>query len=444
MRLFASPASSPWKKRVNTMARQERFTFSHTRKLDSAFRLVSEAADHGVIMRTGRSACGRHVSIDGSELLNFGSCSYMGLEVMAELREAAHRAIDDYGTQFHFSRAYVQCELYQELDELLTELLGRPVLVAASTSLAHMAALPVLIKDGDHIIVDQFAHASLHSALQLLPKVPLELLRHSRMDRLEDRLTSLRGSGGNVWYVCDGLYSMLGDFAPFDELLALLDRHEHLHLYIDDAHSTSWTGARGRGAALERFVSHERVVVALSLNKAFSAAGGVVALPNRELVTRIRRCGGPMLFSGPIQPPMLGAAVGSAKLHLSARFPALQQELHERLTLAAAILEQQPLELATHSLSPIFQLQCDSPRVAFSVAQRMKQRGFYCCICTFPAVPVNQPGLRFTITRHNERGDIEAFLKELAATFAQVRAEVRDSYAKERRLEEHLSEVGPG
>jgi len=426
------------------MARQERFVFSHTRKLDSAFRLVSEAADHEVILRTGRSACGRYVAIDGSELLNFGSCSYMGLEVMPELREAAHRAIDYYGTQFHFSRAYVQCELYQELDELLTEIAGRPVLVAASTSLAHMAALPVLIKDNDHVIVDQFAHASLHSALQLFPKVPLELLRHSRMDRLDARLTSLRESGGKVWYVCDGLYSMLGDFAPFDELQALLDRHEHLHLYIDDAHSTSWTGARGRGAALDHFANHERVVVALSLNKAFSAAGGVVALPDKAAVARIRRCGGPMLFSGPIQPPMLGAAVGSARLHLNARFPALQRDLHERLSLAAAILEQHPLELATRSLSPIFQLQCDSPRIAFSVAQRMKQRGYYCCVCTFPAVPVNRPGLRFTVTRHNEPRDIEAFLEVLSETFSQVRADVRQSYTRELRLETALGEADAG
>jgi len=188
------------------MARVERFRFSHTRKIDGAFRYVSAASDAKVILNSGKGPNGRYVTVDGERLVNFGSCSYMGLEAMPELRECAHRAIDEYGTQFHFSRAYVQCSLYVELEALLERIAGRPVLVAASTSLAHMAALPVLIKDTDHILIDQFAHASLHTAVQLVPNVPLEILRHNRMEQVDAVLTRLRGHKGNVWYICDGLY----------------------------------------------------------------------------------------------------------------------------------------------------------------------------------------------------------------------------------------------
>ena len=414
------------------MARTERFRFSHTRKLDSAFRYLTEAADAGVILNRAQGANGRYVTVDGERLKNFGSCSYMALEARPELRECAHRALDEYGTQFHFSRAYLQCELYVELEALLEQIAGRPVVVAPSTSLAHMAALPVLVKDNDHILIDQLAHASLHTAVQLLPNVPLDIVRHNRMDQLDAQLTSLRlgtetgrGQGrGNVWYICDGLYSMLGDFARFDELRSLLDRHDHLRLYIDDAHSTTWSGARGRGVALDHFAGDERVVVALSLNKAFSAAGGALALPTRELCTRIRRCSGPMLFSGPIQPPMLGAAVGSARLHLSAEFPQLQADLQTRLALCAREIGTTKLELSTAQLSPIFQVQCDSPRIAFSVADAMKARGFYCCVCVFPAVPMNRPGIRFTVTRHNPLEDIAPFVSAIAESLDQARAEL--------------------
>jgi 7-keto-8-aminopelargonate synthetase-like enzyme len=395
------------------MARTARFRISHTRKIDSAFRFVSEAAAAKVVFGTGHGPNGRYVDVDGQRYKNFGSCSYLGLESRPELREAAHRALDEYGTQFHFSRAYVQCELYVELESLLEQMTGRPVLVAASTSLAHLAALPVLINDGDHVIVDQFAHASLHTALQLLPDVPMEILRHNRMDLLDARLAELRGKVGAVWYVLDGLYSMLGDFAAFEELKQLLDRHEHLRLYIDDAHSTSWLGRHGRGIALEHFADHERVVVTLSLNKAFSAAGGLLAMPNRELVTRVRRCGGPMLFSGPIQPPMLGAAVGSARLHLTDEFSRMQAELKERLELCVEASQGTQLGIATAEPSPIFQVACDSPRVAFRTAELVRERGYYCCVCVFPAVPMNRPGLRFTITRHNDPADIAPFVAAL-------------------------------
>jgi 7-keto-8-aminopelargonate synthetase-like enzyme len=396
------------------MARTERFRFSHTRQIDSAYRYVSAAVDAGVIMRTAESSSGRFVSLEGERLMNFGSCGYMALESRPELREAAHQAIDEYGTQFQFSRAYLQCPLYLELEALLEQVTGRPVAVAASTSLGHMAALPVLIRDGDTVVIDQFAHASLHSAVKLIPSVPLEVLRHNRMDQLDALLTRQREQPGHVWYLADGLYSMLGDSAPWSELSELLRRHDNLRLYIDDAHSTSCFGKHGRGLALEHFGGDERVVVALSLNKAFSAAGGVVAVPNREMADRIRRCGGPMLFSGPIQPPMLGAAVGSARLHVRSGFPRMQAELHERIEQFVALVGEHRLPLVGTEHTPIFQAQCDSPRVAYRVASLMQQRGFLCCICVFPAVPMNRPGIRFTISRHNHPDDITAFAAALA------------------------------
>ena len=102
----------------------------------------------------------------------------------------------------------------------------------------------------------------------------------------------------------------------------------------------------------------------------------MIAVPSREAAERIRRCGGTMLSSGPIQPPMLGAAVGSARVHTSSEFP------------------------------------------AFHVAGLMQERGFLCCICVFPAVPMNRPGIRFTISRHNHREDITSFVAALAQSLA--------------------------
>ena len=399
------------------MPRNERPRFSHSRKLDSADRYVSEAADAGVIMQSAQSGNGRYVTLQGKRLLNFGSCSYLGLESRPELRDGVLRALDEYGTQFSFSRAYLQCSLYLELEALLEQIAGRPVMVTPTTSLGHMAALPILVRDSDAMIIDQFAHASLQTAVQLLPNVPLSILRHNRMDQLDAQLTEhRRNHRGLVWYIADGLYSMLGDFAPFAELKQLLDRHDNLRLYLDDAHAVSWLGRHGRGAALDHFASDERVVVALSLNKAFSAAGGALALPNRELVDRMRRCGGPMLFSGPIQPPMLGAALASARLHLSDELPHMQAQLAERLQVTVKAIARAKVALTTGTSSVIFQAQCDSPRATFAAAKALQARGFYSCICTFPAVPMSRPGIRFTISRHNEIDDIEAFIAALSDT----------------------------
>jgi 7-keto-8-aminopelargonate synthetase-like enzyme len=398
------------------MARAEKFRISHTRKVEGANRYLTEACEAGVIMNATRGANGRHVTVDGKRLLNFGSCSYLGLEGRPELREAAHDALEAYGTQFHFSRAFLECPLYVELESHLAAMTGRPVAVTASTTLGHMSALPVLIGESDTVLIDQFAHASLHTALQLVPSVPLEIVRHNRMDQLAEKLERLRGGKGLVWYVADGLYSMLGDFAPFEALKELLALYPNLRLYIDDAHATSWSGLHGRGSALDHFADDERVVVALSLNKSFSAAGGALAVPSEALKLRIRRAGGTMIFSGPIQPPMLGAAVGSARLHLGEELPQLQQELGQRIDRCLDAIARTELSVAVAERNPIFHVQCDSPRVVFSTATRMKELGFYCCICTFPAVPMNRPGIRFTISRHNSLEDVDAFVAALAVT----------------------------
>ena len=384
------------------------------RKNKTVYRMLDEARLQGVILNRAESANGPKCKIRGKVLSNFGSCSYMALEGHPALRAGAAAALDEYGTQFHFSRAYLDAPLYGELEDALATLTGRPTLVAASTTLAHLAALPVLINDDDVVLIDQFAHASLHMATELLKGTRVERVRHNRMDILEDKLKEHTRAGQAIWYVCDGVYSMLGDFAPFDALRDLLDRYPQLHLYVDDAHAVSWTGKHGRGAALTALGHSERVVVALSLNKAFSGAGGALAMPNTAMLRRIRHCGGTMIFSGPIQPPMLGAAVASAKLHLEPSFEALQAELRERIRAAREAIADYGLPIATEDWTPICMVQFDAADHARRAAKEMMERGFYCCYSAFPAVPMDRPSVRFTLSRHNDVAEVTRFVETLA------------------------------
>jgi 7-keto-8-aminopelargonate synthetase-like enzyme len=286
-------------------------------------------------------------------------------------------------------------------------------MVAASTTMAHFAALPVLVGDKDLVLIDQFAHASMHMATDLIADVPIELLRHSRLDLLEQRLVDAGAQYERVWYLCDGVYSMLGDFAPFEGLEAMVRRHPELHLYVDDAHAMSWTGRHGRGAALTHLGESDRVIVATSLSKAFGAVGGAIIFPTAEQRSRVRRCGGPMIFSGPIAPAGLGAGLASAKLHLTPEFEDMQGELHERVELARSLLASSGLPLATSDGTPILVIHYDSASTAQRVVSALRDRGFFSCVSTFPAVPMNKPSLRFTVSRHNSLDDVRAMIDNL-------------------------------
>jgi 7-keto-8-aminopelargonate synthetase-like enzyme len=412
--------------------------YSRGRKIQTTNRFFTEAQATGLIMQRAGSGDGREWLIGDSALRNFGSCSYVGLERHPALMAGAEAALRQFGTNFSISRAYLQCPLYDALETALSRAMDRPVLVTPSTTLAHLAALPVLIGDRDLVLVDQFAHASMHMATDLITDVPIELLQHNRLDALEKRLIEAQQHYERIWYLCDGVYSMLGDFAPFAGLTDLMRRYPQLHLYVDDAHAMSWTGTHGRGAALTHLGELDRVSVAVSLSKAFGATGGALALPTCELRDRVRRCGGPMIFSGPIAPAALGAAVASAELHLSPQFADMQAEVLERINFARTALQQHGLETASDHETPIFMLQYDSAPTVFAVVRAMRGRGFYCCPSTFPAVPMNKPSLRFTVSRHNSLADLQGLVETLAEV---TRAVTSSSAAPTKR--ETVTEASP-
>ena len=396
------------------MAKSRSF-FSRGRKIQTVDRIVSEQQRAGLIMHRAGSSDGAEWVVDDRPLKNFGSCSYMGLERHPALLAGGAAALQQYGANFSISRTYLECPLYVALEQALGEIMDRHVLVAPSTTYAHLAALPVLIGDRDVVVVDQFAHASIHMATELVSDVPIELMRHSRMDLLEQKLQEVGPEVERVWYVCDGVYSMLGDFAPFAELSALLRRYPKLHLYVDDAHAMSWMGRHGRGAALTELTELDRVVVAVSLSKAFGATGGALAFPTAELRDRVRRCGGPLMFSGPIPPAALGSALASAELHLSPQFAGMQAELDLFGELARGGLAAAGVVLPVESATPILMIHYDSIPAAQAGVRGLRERGFFVCLSAFPAVPMNKPSMRMTISRHNSEADIRELVENLAA-----------------------------
>jgi 7-keto-8-aminopelargonate synthetase-like enzyme len=237
------------------------------------------------------------------------------------------------------------------------------------------------------------------------------------LDELEREVAVLSKTHNRVWYLVDGVYSMLGDLAPMGRLSELLAKYRQLHLYVDDAHATSWCGKHGRGHALESVPDRDRVVVALSLNKGFAAGGGALILGSLEDRDRVRRSG-PLIFGGPVQPPMLGAAVASAKLHLGNGFATLQQQLLDRIRLVIALARELHVPLAAVDLTPIFFIVCHDPEVTYAVSRALRSRGIYVSISVYPAVPRDKSGVRFTITLHNTEDDIRFLMHSLSVELA--------------------------
>ncbi|MEB3196179.1 MAG: aminotransferase class I/II-fold pyridoxal phosphate-dependent enzyme [Candidatus Sericytochromatia bacterium] len=392
--------------------------------LDACDRSLGQAAQRGLMYRTAEDqACdGRLITLDGEPLLQFASGSYLGLEMDPRLKAGAIDAIQRYGTQFPSSRAFVSAPLYAELEERLGAIFGTPTLATASSTLAHLAAIPVLVNEDDAVLIDQQVHATVQSALNhvRVHGVPVEVLRHNRLDLLEARVLELSRRYRRVWYMADGVYSMFGDVAPMPPLMDMLERHPALHFYLDDAHGMSWTGQRGRGHVLEALPAHPRLYVATSLAKSFSSGGGALIIPDAELRRKIRTVGPSLIFSGPLQPANLGAAIASAEIHLSEEIAGLQADLRTRLEHCNARCLALGLPLLSTDLVPIRFIATGLPRASYELVERLKRDGFYGNTAVFPAVPMQRAGLRFTITCHQQLADIDAFLAAVARHLPEV------------------------
>ena len=396
---------------------------SAERRLGLLDQMVGAGVADGLALRTADDVPfdGRTVSLDGRPVLNFGSCGYLGLEFDPRLQAGVCEAVRRYGTQFSSSRIYLQTPLYAELEHGLGEMFGGHVLVAPTTTLGHAAALPVLIGPRDAVLVDQQVHQSVQMAVDHLrgQGTVIKTIRHSDVGQLEAALAQY-ADHPRIWYLADGVYSMYADIAPIEKLGALLQREERLHLYIDDSHGVGWTGRHGRGPTLDWLGSHERLVVAASLSKSFGAGGAALVFPNAELKRRVRTVGGPMIFSGPIQPPMLGAALASARIHLSPELDDLQRVLQERIELCAELLSQHGIALASKDGTPICFVPIGRPALAREVARRLLDDGFFTNAATYPAVPLRQAGVRFMLTRHHRPSDIRRLVAALSRHLSQV------------------------
>lgn len=407
-------------------------------ELDAISTIVADLEARGIVLRTAEDSTlnGRTVRIDGRECVNFGSCSYFGLELDPRVRAEAIESVKKYGTQFSSSRSYLSAPPYRELEELLDRLFGGCTVITPNTTLAHLSGLPVLVDEDDAVVLDHQVHHTVRMAADLLRPhgVRIEVLPHTDMNRLEELIRELGRTHRSVWYLCDGVYSMHSDLAPMAELAELLNRYAHFRVYVDDAHGMGWCGPHGRGYALSMLPSHPRLVVTTSLNKCFAAGGGALILPDEETRRRINRIAGPMIFTGPLQPPMLGAAVASARIFLSPEIEVLQARLAQRIQLFNHRAEEHGLLLIGSREAPIRFVGLGWPGVAADMVGRLLARGFWTNLAAFPAVSPKRSGVRSTLTLHQELRDIRHVVDAMAEELPGVLERGATSLEEVRRL----------
>ena len=256
--------------------------------LDRAFE--SGLTGHVITGRQGK----RVLLEDGTEAVEFVSCSYLGLETHPELVAAAADALSRFGVHFAISRNRTRPIYLAQLEDLLSTIFGGAQAVAfSSVSNVHLGLLPLLGTGalpsypvqpaGAAFLVERTAHASIQVIRGVLEQIgPVRRFDLSRPESLPAGIGAAVALGRTPIVLVDGVGSMGG-------LIPVAAIREELkpwggHLYVDDAHGTSIAGPQGAGYAYHAFGGQlpPGVVLAGSLSKAFGGAGGFAVVPGQD------------------------------------------------------------------------------------------------------------------------------------------------------------------
>ncbi|MDH4119027.1 MAG: aminotransferase class I/II-fold pyridoxal phosphate-dependent enzyme [Acidimicrobiia bacterium] len=394
----------------------------HERVVQTIQANVQAGVDHGLLAQHVDDVSNGDgtVQIDGRTLANFGSCSYLGLCGHPDLERAALDGIKQFGVSFSSSRLYAALPYYAELEQKLSEITGGHVIAAGSTTLAHLSALPSIVGGDAIVLLDRAAHSSLHLTTQLLQArgVPVHLVPHNDLVALESMVEQYSAEHDQVWFVGDGVYSMLGDIGDNNAIIDMVARHDKMYAYIDDAHGFGWAGRHGRGVALSERDMHPRLVVAVSLSKAFGAGGGAIVVGDCELHTQIMLRGGPLMFGGPIQVAELAAGVAAADLLLSPELGRRQERLIEQIHFVRHRSRELGIPMAAWDSTPIWFVRIGPLEPTRAVGRHLIERGHWTNHAGFPVVPVGRAGVRFTHTLNQSLDQLNDLLESIAEALA--------------------------
>jgi 7-keto-8-aminopelargonate synthetase-like enzyme len=378
----------------------------------------SHSRDLGIIQLQDESESydGRIVKVKGRDIVHFANCCYVGLETSEALKLGAIDAITRYGTFFSTSRLCIGLDLNEKLEALLDEITGYHTLVTQSTTLGSISVIPIIVTPNDLIVLDHQVHTSVQNAVKIAENqgTKVGMIRHNNMSALEEVIQKQQNKYEKIWYMADGIYSMLGDVCPIEDLYELMNRYPNFHCYVDDAHGISWIGKHGKGMVLHKRPLHPQMVLALSMAKGFGSCGGVLVFPTAEARHLIRCLGTSLIFSGPIPTPVLGACIASAKLHLTDEIRVRQNVLHALIKFFREKAYAYGLPLVNHTFSPIFYFGAGTEGNAYHIVKELLDAGFLTIICNYPVVPKKNAGIRVTLTTHNTFEDIENLLSTMA------------------------------
>jgi 8-amino-7-oxononanoate synthase len=331
---------------------------------------------------------GTEVVFRGHRMIMCGSNNYLGLTNHPKVLEAAHQALDRYGSSCTGSRFLNgTLELHEQLEGELAEWVGKESALTFSTGMqVNLGTISALVGREDVVILDKEDHASIVDGARL-SYGKMARFRHNDIDHLVRVMESLPADAGKLIAV-DGVFSMGGDLAMVPEIAEVAKKYG-ARFMVDDAHGIGVTGD-GHGTAWQFDKTDEVDLIMSTFSKSFASLGGFIA-GDEDVVHYIKHYARALIFSASPTPANTASAL--AALQVMREEPERVQRVNE----IARKMRDSFTEMGFNtgdSVTPIIPIIIgDDPRT-FSFWKALFEAGVFVNPVISPAVPAGLQLLR--------------------------------------------------
>jgi len=353
------------------------------------------------------------------EFIRMNSNSYLGMsmrpDIIAAEEEGAARFGVGPGAVRFISGTY---EPHVALERALADFHRREAgMIFSAAYVTIMGTITTLVTKETAIISDALNHSCIINAVRLSRPLSKGIYPHLDLAELERQIEAAKGSAKRVLVITDGIFSMRGDHAPVDEIMAIATRHdddfeENIVVVVDDSHGVGAFGATGRGTE-EHTGSQPADILVGTLGKAFGVNGGYV-VGNEVLIRFLRESAPFYIYSNPITVSEASAALKSLEILDSEEGRALLENLRALTARFESGLGELGLETipGEHPVVPLMVRDTDRTRV---LVKHLFDNGVLATGLAFPVVPRGDEEIRFQVNADHTEADIDAVLAILGS-----------------------------
>ena len=350
------------------------------------------------------------VTINGEQVLMFGSNSYLGLTTHPALKEASKSAIDKYGSGCAGSRFLNgTLDLHIELEEKLAKFVGKESTLVFSTGFqVNLGVISSIPGRHDYIIMDDLDHACIIDGARLSFAKTLKY-RHNDMESLEKILQKCKEDSIKLIAV-DGVFSMEGDLANLPEIVKLAKKYK-ANIFVDDAHGIGVMGKLGAGTADHFGLTNDVDMIMGTFSKSLASIGGFVAADN-DTINYLKHNARSLIFSASIAPANAASVI--AAIDLIQQEPERIEKLWINTYYAMDRLNAAGFDIG-HTVTPIIPIYIRDNAKTFMLTKMLLEQGIFVNPIVTPAVSNESSLIRYSLMATHSIDQIDESIDKITA-----------------------------